>query len=270
MPQGKFTGSDFAGAVPAQTPERPTTSQAVDPGFLAKSISTYLRGQGQVVPADEIESYLRRVPDVAIGVAKQLGRTVVGFGQLVTSIPGVASVIDAGNRRVDPRLPPVKSSLDAALLQPELTPSNTDQQAGGTLAQLAEFVALPTGKTNVVGRGVVATAKRLIPQMATQASAAALLTGANTGSADDAKMAGIIGAIVPPVTASMSAFGRFLKERARIGVNRFLDPTTLQNKTTAWRIEDGVLNRNIVGSQAPVGYEQAPSTAHRSLLDGRS
>jgi hypothetical protein len=178
---------------------------------------------------------LRSGLDVLTGAAKGLGRSAVGAGQLVASIPGVAPAIEAGYRAAGYPVD-VKASLAAAKEEPLLTPQNTGQKVGMLAEQVGEFFALPTGKAG------------LVRQAATQAAGSGLLAKVQGAGAGGTGAAAVGGALGPGIGKVLSTAAPKLEASAQKLVKKALGPTKERYKAMAEKIAPEFLKRGVGGA----------------------
>lgn len=177
-------------------------------------------------PSDDEGGIGRMLADNAIGVAKGVGNTVIGLGEMVHRIPGVTRAVDA--------LYGQPGISDAAFgeAREAVRPDNAAQTVGFAGEQIAEHF-IPVG-----------TAAK-----AAKVGQSALTTLAQSG---DARAAGVSGALTAAVPSVVSAAGRaseFFRKGAIKDITRALAPTKEWAKSDAAKIAPGMLARGVRGSR---------------------
>lgn len=162
--------------------------------------------------------------DVGIGVAKGLGNTVVGLGEMVHMMPGVSRAVDALYGR------PVSDQGFTEARQ-AVAPTNTPQRIGFGAEQIAEFF-LPTG---MAGK-------------AAQVGKSGLLTLAQTGSPVTAGVSAGLTSVLLGAGAAQRA-SQSLHDSAQKSMVQALGPTKEAMKQTAKRIAPQMRQRGVGGSR---------------------
>lgn len=219
-------------------------------------------------PSNDDGEYYFGVPkvvgDVAMGALKGVGHTVTGLGKLWHAIPGVDAAVDAVYGQ------PGLSRASMAAADEALAPKNTAESIGHGLEQAAEFL-IPAGAAERGAAAITAklapkftnaprlvqAASKLVPRMATEATAAAGVSAAQGG---NPLAAGIVGAAAPLVSSAVESIAPKLTESAEKGVQQFLGARKEHFKAMAERITPEILKRGIRGSRTAV-MEQAADAA---------
>ena len=100
---------------------------------------------------------------------------------------------------------------------PLLAAANTPQEVGKLTEQIAEFFLLPTGKAKAAKASiglipkVVAAVRAYLPEAIVQGAGASALTKAQTGSTEDAKTSGVLGAVAPVAGRAAAALPTAIK-----------------------------------------------------------
>lgn len=142
--------------------------------------------------------------DVGIGVAKGIGNTVAGLGELVHRIPGVSAAVDTLYGQ------PGVSQNAFTEARRVTAPTNTAQSIGRGIEQVAEFFT-PVGAAGKA-KAVAEIGK------------SALLTGAQGGGAGEAAFAGGLSAVIPGAGVARRG-AQALKESAEPLVRAAIKPT---------------------------------------------
>jgi hypothetical protein len=182
------------------------------------------------------------VADVGVGVAKGVGRTVAGLGQLVHELPGVSKAVDALYGQ------PGLSQQSFSAAREVTEPTNTAQRVGMGVEQIGEFF------TPVGAAGKVRTAAEI--------GKAALLTRAQTGSNAGAAVSAGLTAAIPAVGPLASKASGMLSDSARRTMEQALGATKEWAKVEAAKLAPDMLRRGVKGSR-PAMEAQAKATAAR-------
>lgn len=200
--------------------------------------------------------------DLATGVVKGAGQSVINAGKLVQLIPGVTTAVDGiyGTPGLS------RNAMTEA--DRVLTPSNTTQRIGKGAEQIAEIVmpsnALAKASTAVAAKVapklaplVGETAAKLVPRAAVEGAGNAAIASVQGG---DPTVAGVIGGAVPVVGRFTNSLAPALREAAEKQVMQALGPTKEHYKALGRRLVPQILRRGIRGSREALA-EQAGNAA---------
>lgn len=169
------------------------------PGFDPK------RAAGIVREKAAPRSMAQTAGDVATGVAKGVGNTVAGLGELVHQVPGVSRAVDTLYGQ------PGVSQASFQEARRVTQPTNTAQKVGYYGSQIGQFL-LPTG---AVSRGA---------KLASEIGKSGVLTAAQGGSAGETAVSAGLSAVVPGAGAVKRA-GKSIANAAEPLVKAALKPT---------------------------------------------
>lgn len=173
-----------------------------------------------IEPPTAMQQAGRTAADVGIGIAKGVGNTFVGLGELVHAVPGVTRAVDAMYGR------PGLSAAATAEGRRVTQPTNTAQRVGFTGEQIGEFF-LPTG---TLSKGAKA---------ATEIVKSGALTKVQGGSVGDAALSGGITAVVPGAAAARRV-GQAISDSAEPLVRAAVKPTVTSLKRIAGASKEGL------------------------------
>jgi len=170
-----------------------------------------------------------RITEGLKGAAKEVGARAVNLGRIVHQIPGVSRVL--GDIPDD-----AESTLG-------LTPSNPEQEIGGKVEQIAEFM-IPAAAAERTALAVASKVAPLLGRAAPVASRAALQGGTSAGVATaqngDPLSAGVMGAAVPAAGVVANAASRGLRSGAEGLVRSAIKPTVTAMKRIAGASKEGL------------------------------
>lgn len=207
------------------------------------------------------QSYVDAARSAGVGIAKGLGNTAVGLGEMVHSIPGFASGMDEilGQPGVS----------ETALKQARAmtAPSNTVEKVAAGGEQMAEFALLPgPAKMRGVARAL---------EMGKAGLASAGLAKTQGASGTGVVVAGALGGL--PVAQGVAAVGKWAGNIAPKAVRSALKPTVASLKKIAGASVEGIdakaeqlmtwilTNRVTTANKARTIFQQAESELQRVL-----